>query len=175
MENGPRDHCHGLCFISFKMLQGVENPVRPQLDVTPSFNTAPQIQVHVASAILSFLTGLYLLSGWLKGTTTHWRLGWIWVIALASTAISSSFLIGLNGHSVNLIHGLSAWTIIILPFAVFVAEDIRLTSTSSICVACFWAACLWLECSPFFQNEQCGTSSLRFRIRSSWTCHQICL
>lgn len=112
----------GYAFISFKTLEGVENPVRFRIDVTPLLESALPLQIHVASAITTFLVGLYLLSGLPKGTATHKRLGWLWVSTMASTAISSFFLIGLNGHAMSWIHGLSAWTIIILPFAVVAAR-----------------------------------------------------
>jgi len=65
---------------------------------------------------------LILLSKLPKGTQIHRRLGWLWVLCMASTAISSFFLVGLNGNQFSWIHGLSAWTIIILPFAVVAAR-----------------------------------------------------
>lgn len=114
--------------VSLMILRGTENPVRFRIDVSPLLESALPLQVHVFSAVTTFLIGLYLLSGLPKGTATHKRLGWTWVIAMASTAISSFFLIGLNGHSMSLIHGLSAWVIIILPFAVVAARRHKVKS-----------------------------------------------
>lgn len=96
--------------------------LRFRFDVSPLLNSSLVLKVHVVSAVSAFSIGLFLLSGLPKGTTIHKRLGWMWVIAMASTALSSFFLIGLNGGHFSWIHGLSAWTVISLPFAVVAAR-----------------------------------------------------
>jgi len=109
--------------VSWMTLQNVDlSDFRVQLDLSPLLTGTFALQVHVASAITTFAIGLFLLSGLPKGTRLHKRLGWSWVISMASTAISSFFLVGLNGNHMSWIHGLSAWTIIILPFAVVAAR-----------------------------------------------------
>lgn len=93
-----------------------------RIDMTRFVESGLPLQIHVISAVTTFMIGALLLSGLPKGTTTHRRLGWLWVTTMASTAISSFFLTGLNGGSFSVIHGLSAWTIIVVPFAVAAAR-----------------------------------------------------
>ncbi|MBN8530076.1 MAG: DUF2306 domain-containing protein [Caulobacterales bacterium] len=79
------------------------------------------IQVHVAGALTALIIGTILLLG-VKGNTLHRTLGWTWVIAMATTAVSSLFIRQINGGSFSLIHLLSGWTIIALPMAVYAAR-----------------------------------------------------
>jgi len=93
-----------------------------RIDMTPFLTSALVLKIHVMSALSTFAVGVVLLSGLPKGTRTHKQLGWAWVITMFSTAVSSFFLIGLNGGHFSWIHGLSAWTVISLPFAVYAAR-----------------------------------------------------
>ena len=79
------------------------------------------IQIHVAAALTALLIGTVLLLG-VKGNTLHRTLGWTWVIAMATTAVSSLFIRQINPGSFSLIHLLSGWTIIALPMAVYAAR-----------------------------------------------------
>ncbi|MCA8900785.1 MAG: DUF2306 domain-containing protein [Hyphomonas sp.] len=79
------------------------------------------VKLHVAGAIMAFGIGAALLRG-VKGGRLHRILGYTWVAAMAVTAISSFFVVGLNGNSYSFIHGLSAWTVIALPMAVAAAR-----------------------------------------------------
>lgn len=81
-----------------------------------------QVKLHIASAITALLVGTVI---WLlpKGRGFHKPLGWTWVIAMATTAISSLFITGLNGNSYSFIHLLSGWTIIALPMAIFAIRN----------------------------------------------------
>ena len=79
------------------------------------------IQIHVAAAMTALLIGTVLLLG-VKGNTLHRTLGWTWVIAMATTAVSSLFIRQINPGSFSLIHLLSGWTIIALPMAVYAAR-----------------------------------------------------
>jgi len=96
--------------------------LRFRIDVTPFITSGLALKVHVVSAVSTFIIGAVLLSGLPKGTKIHKRLGWTWSAFMASTAISSFFLVGLNGGHFSWIHGLSAWTIIVLPFALLAAR-----------------------------------------------------
>ncbi len=115
--------------ISWMILQssGVE-AIRFRIDITPFLTSGLALKIHVVSAISTFLIGALLLSGLPKGTRTHKQLGWTWVITMTSTAVSSFFLVGLNGVHFSWIHGLSAWTIIILPFALVAARRHNVTA-----------------------------------------------
>ncbi len=109
--------------ISWLSLQGVDlSTLRFEFDPSALITGTLALQIHVTSAVATFAIGLFLLSGLPKGTRVHKRLGWSWVVFMALTAISSFFLVGLNGNHMSWIHGLSAWTVIILPFAVAAAR-----------------------------------------------------
>ncbi len=109
--------------VSWLMLRAYPDAnIRFHLDLNPLVVAGLTLKIHVFSAIATFALGLLLLSGLPKGTQTHRRLGWAWVLLMTSTAISSFFLVGLNGNHFSWIHGLSAWTVIGLPFAVFAAR-----------------------------------------------------
>ncbi|KAF0175947.1 MAG: DUF2306 domain-containing protein [Hyphomonadaceae bacterium] len=79
---------------------------------------SPVLLTHIFSAVTALAIGIVILSR-PKGRGLHKTLGWGWVIAMASAAVSSLFLSGLNGDRMSLIHLLSGWTIIALPMAIF--------------------------------------------------------
>ncbi len=76
------------------------------------------VQLHVMAAVTALLVGLIILFR-KKGTGFHKTLGWTWVLAMGTTAVSSLFITGLNGNFYSFIHLLSGWTIIGLPMAVY--------------------------------------------------------
>lgn len=94
---------------------------RFRVSAEPLINTRPIVQVHVAGAISAFLIGTVLMFG-PKGKGYHKTLGWMWVTAMAVTAVSSFFITGLMGKWYSPIHALSAWTVLGLPFAVAAAR-----------------------------------------------------
>ena len=71
------------------------------------------IQIHVAAALTALAIGIVLLAG-IKGTRLHRALGWTWVLAMGTTAVSSFF-----------IHTISGWTVVSLPMAVHAARRHR--------------------------------------------------
>ncbi|MBC6981570.1 DUF2306 domain-containing protein [Caulobacter sp. 17J80-11] len=81
----------------------------------------PAIQLHLATALLALAIGTILLLG-VKGNRLHRALGWTWVIAMATTAVSSLFIRELNHGALSFIHLLSGWTIVGLPMAVYAAR-----------------------------------------------------
>lgn len=83
-----------------------------------------QIQVHVAAVSTALAIGVALLLG-LKGTTVHRALGWIWVIAMATAAISSLFIHRSNPGGYSFLHLFAGWTLIALPMGVFAARKHR--------------------------------------------------
>jgi uncharacterized membrane protein len=82
------------------------------------------LQIHVAAVLLAFLVGLGQMLG-PKGTLAHRTIGWLWVIAMGATAVSSLFIRNLNHAGFSLIHVLSIWTLINLPVAVWAARTHR--------------------------------------------------
>lgn len=109
------------CVLCWLLLQSAEAQVRFRFDPTRFLNAGLALKLHVVSALATFFLGLILLSG-LKGRTLHRVLGYSWVTTMALTAVSSFFLVGLSVKNLSLIHGLSAWTIILLPVAVAAAR-----------------------------------------------------
>jgi len=76
------------------------------------------LKLHVAAALTALLLGIVQLVG-VKGTTAHRIIGWTWVIAMATVAISSFFIRVLNPGSLSLIHLISGWTLIALPMGIW--------------------------------------------------------
>ncbi|MEZ5946534.1 MAG: DUF2306 domain-containing protein [Hyphomonas sp.] len=117
----------GYVVLSWLILKSAGNPpVHFRIDASRFAEASLMIKLHVTGAISAFIIGTVLLTG-VKGSGLHRKLGYSWVVAMAVTAISSFFIIGLNGNSYSFIHGLSAWTIIALPMAVAAArrKDIK--------------------------------------------------
>ena len=85
------------------------------------------IQIHVAAALTALAIGTVLLIG-VKGTRLHRGLGWVWVLAMGTTAVSSFFIHAINPGGpagLSLIHLLSGWTVVGLPMAVYAARRHR--------------------------------------------------
>jgi uncharacterized membrane protein len=82
------------------------------------------IKLHIAAALTALSIGTVQLIG-VKGTTIHRVLGWTWVAAMGTTAISSLFIRELNHGSFSFIHLLSGWVIIALPMALWAIRTTR--------------------------------------------------
>ena len=76
---------------------------------------APAVQLHLATVLVALAIGIVLLLG-VKGRTMHRTLGWVWVVAMMTAAVSSLFIRMLNHGSLSFIHLLSGWTIVSLLF-----------------------------------------------------------
>jgi uncharacterized membrane protein len=85
------------------------------------FQTPMVIQIHLFAAVSAFLVGAALMLG-VKGDLLHRTMGWGWVVLMATTAVSSLFITGVNGDTWSFIHFLSGWVIIALPMAVAAAR-----------------------------------------------------
>jgi uncharacterized membrane protein len=75
------------------------------------------VQIHAVSAVTALFVGLTILA-LPKGRGLHKPLGWVWVLAMGSTAISSLFVTGLNGGFYSPVHLLTGWTLVALPLGV---------------------------------------------------------
>lgn len=82
------------------------------------------LQLHVLAALGTVALGGLIFS-MRKGRTFHRTAGWIWVVLMATTAVSSLFIVGLNGDVWSLIHLLSGWVLITLPIGVWAARKHR--------------------------------------------------
>ncbi|MFI4933258.1 MAG: DUF2306 domain-containing protein [Caulobacterales bacterium] len=82
--------------------------------------------IHIGGALTALIIGAGITWG-AKGTTIHRALGWIWVVAMMTTAGASFFLHFLNPGGFSPIHALSAYVAIAVPMGVAFARrhDIR--------------------------------------------------
>jgi uncharacterized membrane protein len=76
------------------------------------------IRVHLTAALTALMIGIALMSR-VKGTALHKLLGWTWVLAMGTTAVSSLFIKVINPGHFSFVHLLSGWTIVGLPGAVY--------------------------------------------------------
>lgn len=79
------------------------------------------VQLHLVAAVSAFVLGLmqFVLP---KGTGLHKTTGWIWVVLIATAAISSLFIRMINHGAFSFIHILSGWTLVVLPMAIYAAR-----------------------------------------------------
>jgi uncharacterized membrane protein len=81
-----------------------------------------KIHLHVIAAVAALVIGIVILVQ-PKGSRFHKTLGWAWVIAMATAAISSLFITGLTGGFYSFVHLLSGWTIVGLPMAIYAIRN----------------------------------------------------
>jgi uncharacterized membrane protein len=80
------------------------------------------IKLHIFAALAALLIGAVILLQ-PKGSGLHKALGWGWVFAMATTAVSSLWITQLNGNLWSLVHLFSGWTIIALPMGIFAIRN----------------------------------------------------
>ncbi len=95
------------------------HPHAPDLSLIAT--APPAIKIHIAAALTAFAIGTALLIG-VKGTTVHRTLGWTWVGAMGTTAVSSFFIHQINPDGFSFVHLISGWTVIVLPMGVYAAR-----------------------------------------------------
>ncbi len=92
------------------------------MTLAPLLRADPVIQLHAFAAMAAFALGAVQLAA-PKGTLRHRAMGWLWVVLLATIAISSFWI-----HQIRMIgpfspiHLLSIFTLIMLPLAVLAAH-----------------------------------------------------
>jgi uncharacterized membrane protein len=109
--------------ISLMILGGVDGlaALRFRIDLSPLLTASTVLQLHIAAALASFSIGCILLAGG-KGGARHRALGYAWIVTMTLTAASSLFLTEINPGRFSLIHGLSAWTLVMLPMGLAAAR-----------------------------------------------------
>lgn len=91
---------------------------RPHLPRWSLIEAAPLVlQVHIFAAVSALVIGLTIMA-LPKGRGPHKALGWTWVVAMATTAVSSVLLLTISGYGLSIIHGLSAFVMVMLPLGV---------------------------------------------------------
>jgi uncharacterized membrane protein len=110
------------------------------MTLEPLLSASPVIIVHAFGAMGAFVVGVVQLAG-PKGTTVHRTLGWIWVLTMASIAISSFWIHGIKqigGYS--WIHGLSIFVLVMLPLAVLAARQHNVSAHRKTMIGLFLGA-----------------------------------
>ena len=100
------------------------------MTLEPLLSASPGIIVHSFAAMGAFVVGLVQLVG-SKGTAVHRTLGWIWVLTMATIAISSFWIHGIKQvGNYSWIHGLSIYVLVMLPLGVLAARRHRVAAHS---------------------------------------------
>jgi uncharacterized membrane protein len=95
------------------------------MSLRPLLDAAPVIQVHAFAALAALALGIVQLSA-PKGTLPHRSMGWVWVALMTLVAGSSFWIHGFRMiGAFSPIHGLSIFTLVMLPFAVLHARRHR--------------------------------------------------
>lgn len=97
------------------------------------------IKAHMLAALCTVALGLFLLAA-PKGRTLHRVAGWTWVVLMGVAALTSLFIVGLNGHSWSVIHILSAVTLVSLPLGVRAARRHDVNVHRKTMTGLFWGA-----------------------------------
>ncbi len=84
----------------------------------PFWTASPVVQIHAVAALLSLGVGGAVLSA-RKGTAAHKTAGWIWIVLMAATAVSSFWIVEVIPGSFSPIHILSVVTLVSLALAVW--------------------------------------------------------
>ncbi len=86
------------------------------IDLQPFLNAAPIVQTHIGAAVCAVGVGPLAVfrrrrDGW------HKLLGYFWVMAMATLAVTSFFITGLRPGQFSAIHLLSIWFLSVLHVA----------------------------------------------------------
>lgn len=110
------------------------------MTLAPLLNADPVIQLHAFAAMTAFVLGAVQLAA-PKGTPRHKTMGWLWVLLLATIAVSSFWI-----HTIRMIgpfspiHLLSIFTLVMLPLAVLAAHHHRVPQHRRAMIAIFVGA-----------------------------------
>lgn len=88
------------------------------MNYAPIMAAGPVIQLHLAATLAALVLGIVMLVR-RKGTVSHRRLGWIWVILMATAALSSLFIRTIHPGQFSPIHILSVITLLALPWGIY--------------------------------------------------------
>jgi uncharacterized membrane protein len=98
------------------------------MTLAPLLAAPALVQLHAAAALPAVGLGAWQLAA-PKGSLPHRRIGWLWVGLMAVVALSSFGITGVRGAgSLSWIHGLSLFTLAMLPLVVWHARRSRLAA-----------------------------------------------
>lgn len=101
--------------------------MHPHIDLAPLAHAPLLVQLHVTTVAVALVGGAVQFAA-KKGTAAHRALGWVWVVAMFSTAVISLFIRELNHGGFSPIHLFSLMTIFGAPMAVWLARTGRVAS-----------------------------------------------
>jgi len=101
--------------------------VQLHADFTPLMLAPLLTQLHVATVTVALVGGAVQFA-LPKGIAAHKIVGWIWAVAMFSTALISLFIRELNHGAFSPIHLFSLMTIVGVPLAVWLAKTGRIAS-----------------------------------------------
>src|SRR5262245_13549015 len=92
------------------------------MTLAPLLDAAPVVQLHAGAAIVAFVLGVVQLAA-PKGTLPHRAIGWTWAGLMVVIAASSFWIHGFRLIGpFSPIHGLSLYTLAMVPLAVLAAR-----------------------------------------------------
>ena len=110
------------------------------MSLQPLLNAPAAIQIHAYLALAALLLGASQLV-MTKGTFRHRLIGWAWVLFMLVVAISSFWIHEIRQFgSFSLIHLLSVWTLISVPFAIIAARQGRIKGHKRAMVSLYFGA-----------------------------------
>lgn len=110
------------------------------MTLTPLLAADPEIRLHAFAALAAFLLGVFQFAS-VKGATAHRVIGWLWVILMATVALSSLFVnTTCTLGPFSWIHILTLVTLITLPRAVLAARRHQVSRHARIMTTLFFGA-----------------------------------
>jgi uncharacterized membrane protein len=110
------------------------------MSLQPIIYASPEIQIHTATAVISFLIGASQFFQ-AKGTRQHRIAGWIWVGLMTIVSVSSLFInTTCTFGPFSVIHLLTLVTIVALPLGVIAARRHHISAHKRIMIILFTGA-----------------------------------
>jgi uncharacterized membrane protein len=101
----------------------------------------PMLQAHVLAALCAIGLGAAMMLI-RKGRRFHRIAGWIWTGLLSTVALSSLFIVGLNGDRWSYLHLGSGFVAVFLPVAVLAARRHRVAPHRALMMLLFYGSLL---------------------------------
>ena len=91
------------------------------MSLEPILVAGPATQIHLASITLAFAIGSWQFIR-PKGTAPHRTLGYVYVVLVMASALSTFWIRGLNKGGFSYLHLLSIFVLLALPYAIVMAR-----------------------------------------------------
>ena len=110
------------------------------MSLTPLLDADPEIRIHAVAALAAFGLGLFQFAS-VKGATAHRVIGWLWVVLMATVALSSLFVnTTCTFGPFSWIHLLTLVTLVTLPLAVLAARRHQTSRHATMMISLFAGA-----------------------------------